>query len=48
VYIYQFKINVKAAFGGDVWQWHQDYIFWRNEDGMPGTESLMLLSSSMT
>jgi ectoine hydroxylase len=35
VYIYQFKINVKAAFGGDVWQWHQDYIFWRNEDGMP-------------
>lgn len=35
VYIYQFKINVKAAFGGDVWEWHQDYIFWRNEDGMP-------------
>lgn len=35
VYVYQFKINLKCAFGGDVWQWHQDYIFWRNEDGMP-------------
>ena len=35
VYVYQFKINAKAAFGGDVWEWHQDYIFWRNEDGLP-------------
>lgn len=35
VYVYQSKINAKAAFGGDVWQWHQDFIFWRNEDGMP-------------
>lgn len=35
VYIYQFKINAKAAFDGDVWDWHQDYIFWRKEDGMP-------------
>jgi hypothetical protein len=34
VYTYQFKINTKAAFRGDVWPWHQDYIFWRNEDGM--------------
>ncbi|HEX8186426.1 MAG TPA: phytanoyl-CoA dioxygenase family protein [Blastocatellia bacterium] len=34
VYVYQFKINVKAGFGGDVWQWHQDFPFWRNEDGM--------------
>jgi hypothetical protein len=35
VYVYQFKINAKAAFGGDVWEWHQDYVFWRNEDGLP-------------
>jgi ectoine hydroxylase len=34
VYIYQFKINVKAAFDGDVWEWHQDYVFWREEDGL--------------
>src|SRR4029077_1907296 len=24
-YIHQFKINGKAAFGGDVWHWHQDH-----------------------
>lgn len=35
VYVYQFKINSKAAFGGDRWEWHQDYEFWRKEDGMP-------------
>jgi ectoine hydroxylase-related dioxygenase (phytanoyl-CoA dioxygenase family) len=35
VYIHQFKINAKAAMGGDVWKWHQDYQFWRDEDGMP-------------
>ncbi len=33
-YVYQFKVNFKAAFGGDVWKWHQDYIFWRKGDGM--------------
>lgn len=35
VYVYQFKINMKSAFSGDVWEWHQDYVFWRNEDGLP-------------
>ncbi|MEI9803134.1 MAG: phytanoyl-CoA dioxygenase family protein [Pseudolabrys sp.] len=25
VYVHQFKLNAKAAFEGDVWQWHQDY-----------------------
>jgi ectoine hydroxylase-related dioxygenase (phytanoyl-CoA dioxygenase family) len=35
VYIYQFKINAKQAFNGDVWEWHQDFLFWLKEDGMP-------------
>jgi len=34
VYVYQFKVNAKAAFGGDLWEWHQDYIFWQKEDGL--------------
>jgi len=34
VYIHQFKINAKAAFAGEVWEWHQDYIYWQREDGM--------------
>ena len=35
VYMHQFKINGKAAFDGDVWQWHQDYGTWVNDDMMP-------------
>jgi len=35
VYMHQFKINGKQAFDGDVWQWHQDYGTWRNDDQMP-------------
>src|SRR5436309_2782809 len=34
VYIYQFKINIKSAFSGDIWDWHQDYIYWLKEDNM--------------
>jgi ectoine hydroxylase len=34
VYTHQFKINLKAAFGGDVWRWHQDFIFWNKQDGV--------------
>jgi ectoine hydroxylase len=34
VYVHQFKINVKAAFSGDIWKWHQDFIFWHKQDGM--------------
>jgi len=43
VYIYQFKINAKVAFEGDLWQWHQDYIFWRKEDGMPSDRVINVL-----
>src|SRR6266852_3606111 len=35
VYVHQFKINAKAAFEGEVWQWHQDYGTWARDDGMP-------------
>jgi len=35
VYMHQFKINAKAAFDGEVWQWHQDYGTWVNDDLMP-------------
>ncbi len=43
VYLYQFKINIKAAFRGDVWPWHQDYVFWRNEDGMPMSRAVSVI-----
>lgn len=35
VYMHQYKINAKAAFTGEVWQWHQDYGTWKRDDGMP-------------
>ena len=35
VYMHQFKVNAKAAFDGEVWQWHQDYGTWRRDDEMP-------------
>jgi ectoine hydroxylase len=35
VYMHQYKINAKAAFDGEVWQWHQDYGTWKRDDGMP-------------
>ena len=35
VYVHQFKINAKAPFEGELWQWHQDYGTWARDDGMP-------------
>ena len=40
VYVHQFKINAKAAFEGDVWQWHQDYGTWARDDGMPDARAM--------
>jgi ectoine hydroxylase len=35
VYLYQLKINTKAALTGDAWPFHQDFIFWYEEDSIP-------------
>ena len=35
VYMHQFKVNAKAAFDGQVWQWHQDFGTWHADDQMP-------------
>jgi ectoine hydroxylase len=40
VYMHQFKINGKQAFDGDVWQWHQDYGTWANDDQMPSARAM--------
>ena len=40
VYMHQFKINGKQAFDGDVWQWHQDYGTWVNDDQMPEARAM--------
>lgn len=33
-YIQQVKVNVKAAFSGEHWQWHYDFATHRREDGV--------------
>ena len=40
LYMHQYKINAKAAFEGDVWQWHQDYGTWYEDDEMPAPKAM--------
>ena len=40
VYMHQYKVNAKAAFKGDVWQWHQDYGTWARDDHMPEARAM--------
>ena len=35
-------MNAKAAFDGDVWQWHQDYGTWSRDDLMPEPQAMNL------
>ena len=35
MYVQQVKVNVKAAFSGEVWQWHYDFATHKAEDGVP-------------
>ncbi len=40
LYMHQFKINAKAPFDGELWQWHQDYGTWARDDGMPEARAM--------
>ena len=40
VYMHQYKVNAKAAFDGEVWQWHQDYGTWKRDDDMPEARAM--------
>lgn len=40
VYVHQFKVNAKVALEGDQWEWHQDFLYWHKEDGMPAPRVL--------
>ena len=35
VYVQQVKVNVKAAFSGEGWQWHYDFATHHKEVGVP-------------
>ncbi len=40
VYMHQYKVNAKAAFDGEIWQWHQDFGTWQREDDMPAPRAM--------
>jgi ectoine hydroxylase len=40
LYMHQYKVNAKAPFDGELWQWHQDYGTWAREDGMPEARAM--------
>ena len=42
VYAQQVKVNVKAAFEGEAWQWHYDFATHHREDGVPRPLALNL------
>ena len=42
LYVQQVKINTKAAFDGEVWQWHYDFATHHGEDGVPEPLALNL------
>lgn len=42
LYVQQVKINVKAAFEGEQWQWHQDFSTHHHDDGVPEPLALNL------
>lgn len=42
VYVQQAKVNVKAAFDGEAWQWHYDFATHHAEDGVPEPLALNL------
>lgn len=42
LYIQQVKVNVKAAFEGEQWQWHYDFATHHSDDGVPEPLALNL------
>lgn len=42
LYVQQVKVNVKAPFAGETWQWHYDFATHHAEDGVPEPLALNL------
>jgi ectoine hydroxylase len=48
VYVWHSKINVKEAFEGTVWLWHQDYGYWFHDGVDPKLVSCMIYLDDAT
>jgi ectoine hydroxylase len=40
-YVYQSRLNLKLPFAADGWSWHQDFVSWYRNDGMPRPHAIM-------
>ena len=43
VSVFQCVLNLKRAFTGDIWQWHQDFSTYLIDDGMPANRLVNVL-----
>lgn len=43
IYLYQYKLNLKRAFSGKAWEWHQDFAYWQLDDGVPNPDMLSVM-----
>jgi ectoine hydroxylase len=41
-YLYQARINFNAGFAGEGWGWHQDFNQWYRQDGLQGSNALLV------
>ncbi len=48
VYVWHSKINVKEAFEGTIWLWHQDYGYWMWDGVEPELVSVMVFLDKAT
>lgn len=40
VYIHQTQVSPKMPLRGNLWEWHQDFLYWARDDGMPTSNVL--------
>lgn len=43
LYLYQYKLNLKEPFLGKWWEWHQDYPYWKIDDGVSNTDMISVM-----
>lgn len=43
IYLYQYKLNLKAPFVGNHWEWHQDFPYWNLDDTVENPNMISVL-----
>ena len=43
LYLYQYKLNLKEAYVGKYWEWHQDFPYWHFGDGIKTPEMISVM-----